>query len=357
MHDGGVVIYDGCGNAGGQTAGVSAIVVTYWTGPTLAECLDALIRQPEIGQIIVVDNGNPPETKAWLRHVGQGEPRIRIEDPGRNLGFSVGCNLGAGHAGGDYIALVNPDLVVPDGAMAAFLDVFRRHEGVWLCGGRLEHPDGSEQRGGRRQILSPWRAFVELTRLDRIFPRISLFSRLHLHETAERADVHEVPTVSGAFMIIPRRLYQRLGGMDDNMFMHFEDADLCVRIRQLGGKVYYCGNVPLRHYLSTSDASRLFVEWHKTRSTSYYFHKHFFHDYPVWVLLVTSAALWVRFFMMAPLLLIRDGSGILRRWRRRGWLSGQYRETGVRPVVGVLASGGFAPRHPPPKAGGPLETI
>ena len=299
---------------------VSAIVVTYWTGPALAECLNALAADPALSEIIIVNNGNDRDTLAWLERYCRSHHQFRLLDPGRNTGFAVGCNYGVASATGDFIALVNPDLIVPPGAIAQFLDVFERDDGIWLCGGRLEHPDGTEQRGGRRDILSPWRAFVELARLDRLFPRHPYFRRLHLHEGDGVGTPCEVPTVSGAFMIMPRRVYQRLGGMDDNMFMHFEDADLCIRIRQHGGKVFYCGNIPVSHHLSTSDVSRLFVEWHKTRSTAYYFFKHFTQTYPHWLILLVSVLLHVRLALLAPHLLIRDIPGILRRFRhgRRG---------------------------------------
>lgn len=295
---------------------VSAVIVSYWTGPVLQECLAALLEQPEIAEIIVVDNGNDRDTLDWLRHYTRQHPRVMLIEPGHNLGFSVGCNLGASHASGSFIALINPDVVLAPGTIAAFLQVFRTQRGAWLCGGRLQHPDGAEQRGGRREILSPWRAFVELSRLDRIFGKHPYFQRLHLHETDEVNQVCDVPTVSGAFMIIPRRLYQRLGGMDDNIFMHFEDADLCIRIGQHKGRVLYCGHIPVCHHLSTSDASRLFVEWHKTRSTSYYFFKHFSVSYPYWSLLFVSAMLWLRLLVKTPTLLVRDIPGMLRRWRR-----------------------------------------
>ncbi|MBI1209531.1 MAG: glycosyltransferase [Azospirillum sp.] len=305
-----------------KSESVSAIVVSYWTGPALVDCLDALIAQAALTEIIVVNNGNSVETVTWLQELARREPRLCLVEPGFNTGFAAGCNFGVNHAFGDYLAFVNPDLILPDTAIEQFLEVFRTHPGVWLCGGRLVGIDGQEQRGGRREVLSPWRAFVELSRLDRLLPNHPYFRRLHLYQHEEMREICEVPTVSGAFMMIPRRLYQRLGGMDDNMFLHFEDADLCIRVRQNGGRILYCGHIPVRHHLSTSDVSRFFVELHKTRSTSYYFFKHFIHDYPNWVIFTVCMLLWVRLTVLTPRLLIRDLPGMIRRQRRgRGSIS------------------------------------
>jgi len=297
---------------------VSAITVTYHTGPVLWACIESQLRQPELIELVIVDNGNSRATRLRLQQLAAGEPRLRLLTPGRNLGFAAGCNFGAARATGDYLAFVNPDCELRPGTFSALLDVFEAWPSAWLCGGRLENPDGSEQRGGRREILSPWRAFVELLRLDRLFPGHPYFRRLHAYDAEPVHDVVPVPTVSGAFMMIPRRWYQRLGGMDDHMFLHFDDADLCIRVRQHGGEVLYAGHVPIPHHLSTSDVSRIFIEWHKARSTSYYFSKHFFGAYPRWTISAISTLLWIRFGLLFFTRLPGDLPGILRRLLSRG---------------------------------------
>jgi GT2 family glycosyltransferase len=81
--------------------------------------------------------------------------------------------------------------------------------------------------------------------------------------------------------------------------LHLDDTDLCLRIHLEGGEVWYAGNVPITHHRSTSDASPLLVEWHKTRSACYYFRKHFQRFYPAWSLSMLSAVLWIRFALVA----------------------------------------------------------
>lgn len=271
------------------------MVVTFRTGPVLFDCLDALMGEPEITEVVVVDNGNPERHRQRLDALAADQPRVRIVRPGRNTGFAAGCNIGAAVARGTYVAFVNPDCVVAPGTLARVLDAFEAVPGTWICGARLQNPDGTEQRGGRRHILSPWRSLVELLRLDRLFPGHPAFRRLHMFEDVPIDEVAEVPTVSGAFMMLPKDRYESLGGMDDHMFLHFDDADLCLRALQAGGKVVYCGTAPVTHHLSTSDVSRTFIEWHKTRSTSYYFRKHFQGTYPSWAISLVAGLLWLRF--------------------------------------------------------------
>ncbi|KIL99589.1 glycosyl transferase family protein [Paramagnetospirillum magnetotacticum MS-1] len=305
---------------GGPLHRVSAVVVSYWTGPSFRECLGALLGQEGLLEVIVVDNGNDAATRMWLGDLAAADARIRLLSPGRNIGFAAGCNLGVSAARGEYLAFVNPDLVTPPGTLTTVLRCLAANPGAWLAGGRLLNMDGSEQRGGRREILTPWRAFIELTRINRLFPNHPYFRRLHLYEDEGVHEVVEVPTVSGAFMMISKTHYGAVGGMDDNLFLHFDDVDLCISIIKAGGRVLYCGNAPVYHYLSTSDVPQAFVEWHKARSASYYFHKHFLATYPAWVVTLISALLWLRFALISVGTLPSDLRTMFRR--RRGRLAG-----------------------------------
>lgn len=285
---------------------VSVITVSYWTGPVLRDCVKAILAQPEVLELILIDNGNHSQDREWLKDLEKTEARFSLIYPHKNIGFAAGCNLGAAHSKGDYIAFVNPDCVLAPDTFLAILEVFAARKDAWLCAGRLEHPDGSEQRGGRREVLTPWRAFVEISRINRLFPNHPRFRRLHLCDEEDEFGIVETPTVSGAFMVIPRQFFDRIGGFDGHMFLHSDDVDLCLRILKMGGKILYCGNIKICHHLSTSDVSRLFIDWHKTRSTSYYFYKHFHETYPYWALSAVSLLLWLRFWLRAPANLIHD---------------------------------------------------
>jgi N-acetylglucosaminyl-diphospho-decaprenol L-rhamnosyltransferase len=288
--------------AGGKT--VSAITVTYHTGPVFWPCIASILRQSELLELIVVVNGADQHVRARLTDLAENDQRVLILDPGRNLGFAPACNLGAEIARGDHLAFVNPDCSLALGTFGAVLDIFNRQPNAWIVGGRLQHPDGREQRGGRREFLTPWRGFVEMTRLDRLFPNHPYFKRLHLLDETPSLEPARVPVVSGAFMMIPRSYFERLGGMDNKFFLHVDDSDLCLRVHLKGGQVWYAGNVPVAHYRSTSRVSCMFVEWHKTRGACYYFKKHFQGSYPGWSLHLLSVILWLRLLIIAPKLLL-----------------------------------------------------
>lgn len=291
---------------------IAAIVTTYRTGPALSDCLRALSQQAEVTEIMVIDNGDRAAEAALLDRL-VSDTGIRVLRPGRNLGFAAACNLGARMTSARLLAFVNPDLVLPPGSMARVLDVLAEHPDAWLLGGRLLDGTGKEQRGGRRETLTPWRAVVEATRVDRLFPNHPYFRRFNLMDEPAPTGVVEVPAISGAFMIIPRHRFETLGGMDENMFLHIEDVDLCIRVLKAGGRILYCGNVPVYHCGGTSDCSRCFVEWHKARGAVHYFFKHFRGTYPDWALRLVALLLWMRFAVVVTATLPRDAARLVRR--------------------------------------------
>jgi N-acetylglucosaminyl-diphospho-decaprenol L-rhamnosyltransferase len=81
-----------------MTAAITALVVTYHTGPRLLECLYALRGDPDISCIVIANNGNPPETERWLDRFVAATPKAkRIDLP--NPGFGAGVNAAAKLAG------------------------------------------------------------------------------------------------------------------------------------------------------------------------------------------------------------------------------------------------------------------
>jgi len=193
-----------------------------------------------------------------------------------------------------------------------------------LCGARLSDANGTEQRGGRREVLTPWRALIEATGLWRLFPRHPHFARFNLHQEPAVEGVVDMPTVSGALMLLPTARWRELGGMDEGLFFHVEDIDLCLRVLKAGGRVLYCGHARVVHHKGSSDVTRCFVAWHKTRGLVCYFFKHFEGPYPRWSLAVTALAG-----------LPGDAFRLWRRWR------------GARPCAGPTPAGA-----PPPTSRG-----
>jgi N-acetylglucosaminyl-diphospho-decaprenol L-rhamnosyltransferase len=271
---------------------VSIVMVSYHTGPELDEAIGAVLAQGADLELIVVDNGNPEEVTTALKGRSLADPRLNVLTGHGNVGYAAACNLGARQASGEYLLLLNPDCVLqPD----TLINLIRLTEGTarpWVAGCRIVNPDGTDQRGSRRELPTPWLTLVEALRLDRMAPNHPYFRRLNQHDEPLPESVGVVPAVSGACMLMPLDDYRTIGGMDERYFLHVEDLDLCFTIARAGGTVLFVPQVSIVHYKSTSNASAVWIEWYKARGFTQYFRKNFTGLYPDLFLTSVNLLVW-----------------------------------------------------------------
>ncbi len=273
---------------------VSVVIVSYNTGPILPRSIESVLTQAGLCELILVNNGNPPRVIRKLEKLAKEDSRLKLISGYGNIGFAAGCNLGARQAEGKYLLLLNPDCIIPSGALAKVRDELQNHNEAWLAGCRIINPDGSEQSGSRRNILTPMVAFVETFRLYRFFPNLKLFERMNFHEMEKMKMSSIVPAISGAFMMIKKERYESLSGIDEGYFFHVEDLDFCYQVNRLGGRILYVPQISAVHFRSTSDVSSFFVEWNKARGFTRYFRKNFKGQYFPGFLTLISAGIYLR---------------------------------------------------------------
>ena len=273
---GGVGEVSGVGEVGG-VGGVSVVMVSYWTGPVLSAAIEAVLAQDQRGliELILVDNGNPPAVVADLARRAAAEPRLILVSGHGNVGFASGCNIGARRARGRHLLLLNPDCCLAPGAVPALLAEATALGDDWMLGCRVVNPDGSDQRGSRRALLTPYTALVEVFRLDRLAPRLLRRHRLNHHEGPLPDGTARVPVINGACMMLPAATFHAVGGMDEGYFLHVDDLDLCLRLHRARVPVYFAPHVEALHHSSSSRASPIRIEWYKTRGFLRYFHLHY----------------------------------------------------------------------------------
>lgn len=254
---------------------ISAIVVSYHTGPDLWACLEALKAEPLVTEVLVLDNGNPPQDSAALEGLAAASGgRLKHLIGHGNVGFARGCNMGAALAQNDLLFFVNPDCAPRRGAVLRLAQTcLSLTQTPAIVGGRILNSDGSEQRGGRRDTFTVWRALVSfsgLSRLERLFP---VFRDPHRERDPVPDAALAVGAVSGAMMMLTRSDFESLGGFDEGYFLHVEDLDICRRALEAGGSVWFEPGATAVHAQSTSSASSAFVERHKAAGFRRYFRK------------------------------------------------------------------------------------
>ena len=242
-------------------ATVSAIVVSYHTGPRLKECLYALKTDPEIDELVIVDNGNPPDTRRWLDQFVAECEKAQCLRPDSNLGFGQGVNRGAKVASGQALLIINPDAVIRRGSVGALKQAADGLSEPWIVGGRIYDTAGREDRGCRRRELT----------LPRAMCGAIGWNTWTLERKPAPNGPIAMPVISGAFFLTGRRGFSEIGGFDARYFLHVEDVDLCRRCRAAGGTVIYTPLAGALHYGATSRVSSQTVARYKADSLHTYF--------------------------------------------------------------------------------------
>ncbi|MFM1959258.1 MAG: hypothetical protein RL588_775 [Pseudomonadota bacterium] len=253
-------------------AGASVVLVTFMTGESLFPSIESALAQPEVAEVVVVDNGSTPEDAARLARLAAASERLKLVTGQGNVGFARGANLGARAARGDLLVFLNPDAFLGAGGVTALAEALSGRPSPSLAGARILNRDGTEQRGGRRGEVTPLSTLLSLSTLARRAPALHRFE-VHLEDEPMPSGVVETPTVSGACFAMRRADFEALGGFDEGYFLHVEDIDLCWRARQAGGQVVFQPAAEVVHVGHTSRANPLRVEYAKGCGLARFFRK------------------------------------------------------------------------------------
>jgi GT2 family glycosyltransferase len=252
---------------------VSAVVVSYRTGEVLFDCLQALTAEADVMEIVLVDNGNPPDTLSRIDERFGRSGKLKITGGGENRGFAAGVNLGARMAVGNRLLILNPDAILQPGSIAALEAARGGQAEPVVVGGKIHGEDEVEQRGARRRRLTLQTAAVTFLGMSWLRSVNPGFVNINRHTEPEPAGPVPMDAVSGALMYLSRTGFERLGGFDEGYFLHVEDLDLCRRAEADGGSVIYTPHARALHHGATSDAPAIAVERHKAAGLRRYFGK------------------------------------------------------------------------------------
>lgn len=249
---------------------ISVVMVSYMTGPALFEAISAVMDDPDIIELVLVDNGNDVQTRRKLSSLQARYNRLRLIQGHGNIGFSKANNLGAGFAIGDFLLFLNPDAIISVGTARKLAECGKGVSGPWVAGAMLRLINGNEQRGARRGMLTPLSALISFTPLH----KLPMLQSIHQENQVLPDTTIEIPVVSGACMMMNRSTFNQVEGFDEDYFLHVEDIDLCRRIGDMDGQVFFVPSAEVTHYGSTSRVRRQKVEWEKSKGFVTYFRKH-----------------------------------------------------------------------------------
>ncbi len=229
---------------------VSVIVVSYNVRGFLGNLINSLNRALEEidSEIIVVDNSSDDDSVEYLR---KNFPDVKLIENPHNVGFGRANNQGVKASTGEYLLLINPDAVVGENTIKEMMDFSLSHPDAGASSCKVLNADGTLQKTCRRGFPTPWVAFTKISGMSTIFPKSKLFGRYNL-TYLDPDEEHEVDAIGGSFMFIPRRVFEAVGGFDEDYFMYGEDIDLCYKIKNEGYKVYYTPRTTAIHFKGES---------------------------------------------------------------------------------------------------------
>lgn len=237
---------------------LSIIIVNYNTFLLTKQTIDAVVNKqyPFQYEIILVDNASKDGSIEALEEMVEGQKEyegVHIIKNKENLGFAKANNIGMRQAVGEYILLLNSDTKVADGCLEACLARIEEEKEIGALGCKVVLADGTLDHACKRGFPTPKASLYYFLKLDKKDPiKYGQYDALHLGEN----EVGEVDSLMGAFMLMPKRVLDEVGLLDEDFFMYGEDIDLCFRIKEAGYKILYYPKASIIHYKGGSSTRR-----------------------------------------------------------------------------------------------------
>ncbi len=229
---------------------LSIVIVNYNVKHFLEQCLKSVYQaiQNIEAEVFVVDNNSIDGSQDMVR---SSFTDVKLIANSKNTGFSTANNQAIKESKGEYVLLLNPDTVVPENCFQALLEFADKTPDLGGCGIPMYDGQGNYLPESKRGLPTPEVAFYKMIGLNKLFPKSKKFGKYHLGYLAPDQN-HEVEILAGAFMLIRKKVLDKIGLLDETFFMYGEDIDLSYRITKAGWKNYYFAGSRIIHYKGES---------------------------------------------------------------------------------------------------------
>ncbi len=239
---------------------ISVCVLNWNSRPYLEDCLNSLYAQAyPASHILVVDNGSTDGSLDFLR---RRFPQLDIHETGGNLGYAAGNNVALRQPAADIVFLLNPDVVLSPGCLAAIAQTLADDPTIGIAGCKLWYPGG--------QVIQHAGGYITRPRA------VPGHYGLGEPDRGQHDATRDVEYVIGAAVAIRRELLERIGVLDEGFFLFFEDVDLCARALKAGYRVVYLPQATGIHVESATTAKGSFAYLQRIHAGRWrYLLKHF----------------------------------------------------------------------------------
>ncbi len=236
---------------------LSIVIVSWNVQDLLNKCLKSIEQsRGDIDlEVFVVDNASQDNT---VKMINNEFPWVKLIVNKKNLGFAKANNIAIKQASGQYILLLNPDTEIFPDTLEKSLLFMDHNPDCGAMGCKMIYPDGRHQASVRR-FPTWWPIFLMLIKIPKIFPQLKSI-KYYLAEDFDYNKQQTVDQIMGAFMLIPKIVFEQIGIFDERFFNWFEEVDLCRRIWQAGYKIYYFPEIKIIHHGGKSFAQEKLIK-------------------------------------------------------------------------------------------------
>jgi GT2 family glycosyltransferase len=248
---------------------VGIVIVTYNSTPDIGPCLDAALATG--AELVVVDNASEDGTRSEVER-----RNVRLITNLSNAGFAAAVNQGIRVLHAPLLLLLNPDAIIQSG-LEHLRDACSDPQTA-AAGGTLVDNFGQPQLGFMvRRFPSAAALCMECLLLNRLWPHNPVNWHYRCLDLDYSAPL-EVEQPAGAFLMIRRDAWERLGGFDESFYpLWFEDVDFLKRAKESGYHICYVPGAVAKHTggHSIRKISLEFRQFYWYRSLLTYAAKHF----------------------------------------------------------------------------------
>ncbi|MBU0509589.1 glycosyltransferase family 2 protein [bacterium] len=224
---------------------VSVVTVTYQSRQHIALCLSSIASTaPEwTTDCTVVDNASTDGTAEYVRREFGW---VSVIESSQNLGYGRAINLAAKRAAGQYLLILNPDVVLRPQAVAELVRFMDHRPEAAACGQMLLSPAGRFRYESRRGFPTPWNAMGYMLGLGKLLPQSRLFGGYHSRWLSPNLEI-ATDSLSGSCMMVRRERFEQVGGFDEDYFLFGEDIDLCWKLKRAHHEIWYVPSAIVVH--------------------------------------------------------------------------------------------------------------
>ena len=248
---------------------LSVIILSWNTKKVLRDCLLSLIKElkrlGEASEVIIVDNHSTDNSVAMVK---KEFPQVKLIINSQNLGFSAGNNQGLRVAQGELIMLLNSDTLVERGSIKKMARFFAEHEEVGAASPLLMLPNGKKQLDYYMRFPSLWQIVFYHNRFLRFISMRTPLRWLIVSKTRRRRPFF-VDQLPGAALLARKKVWDKVGGLDEDYVFFYEDVDWCWRAQKAGFRLMVIPQARITHLGGES--------WkQKVRADSFGFYQRYF---------------------------------------------------------------------------------